>query len=118
MLEFYYRFLECRADSPDCGVGELQNPEGLGLGNPDCDGEEHGERGFGVDVTTVNCGCLSPENRRGRMQRRGSPVRILGAPSTGQRGTESRRGMPSRGRTGRKGVPERGTPGKSKVREG
>lgn len=39
-------------------------------------------------------------------------MRILGAPSTGQRGTEPRRGMPRRGRTGRKGVPEGGEPRK------
>lgn len=30
-------------DSPDGGVEELQRPEGLGLGNPDCDGEELGD---------------------------------------------------------------------------
>lgn len=55
---------------------------------------------------------MNAESRRGRIQRRGSPVRILGAPSTGQRETEPRRGMPSRGRAGRKGVPEEGEPRK------
>lgn len=46
-------------------------------------------------------------------------MRILGAPSTGQRGTESRRGMPSRGEQGGRGCPREGNPppGKSKVRE-